>query len=215
MRQKAAAELHHSLPPDYYEKAIEKNPLQWFWHTRRFKNISQLIDPVKGEILDIGSADGTFTEVIANQSKAKKVVGIDILASSVKYANKRFKRNRRMKFFVADAHKLPFKANRFEAVFCLEALEHILDPQKVFQEIKRVLKRGGYVIILVPTDSFLFKILWWIVLHTWGRHWQETHIQSFSSQNGLAKTVEEAGFKIEKDKKFLLGMLNTVKARKR
>lgn len=214
MKQKSAVELHHNLPPDYYERSIRTNPLQWFWHTRRFKNISKLIGSVKGEILDIGSADGTFTEVIANQSGAKKVIGIDILKNSVKYANQRFKKDKRLEFLVADAHKLPFKSNRFEAVFCLEALEHIFDPQKVLFEIKRVLKPGGYVIILVPTDSLLFKILWWIVLHTWGRHWQETHVQSFEQQGSLAKTIEKAGFRIEKDKKFLLAMLEAVKARK-
>ncbi len=214
MRQKNAVELHHNLPPDYYEKSIKTNPLQWFWHTRRFKNISQMIEPVKGEVLDIGSADGTFTKIIADYSKTKKVIGIDILENSVKYARKRFKKDKRMRFLVADAHQLPFKDKRFQAVFCLEALEHIYNPQKVLSEIKRVLKPGGYLIILVPTNSLLFKILWWFVLHTWGRHWQETHIQSYTQQNSIAKTIKKAGFKIKEDKKFLLGMLEAVKGQK-
>jgi len=212
--KKTAVELHYHLPPDYYQKSIKVNPLQWFWHHRRFKNISQLIEPVEGEILDIGSADGTFTEVIVNHSKAAKVIGIDILESSVKYANKRFKKDKRMEFLVADAQYLPFKKNRFQAVFCLEALEHIFDPQKVLSEIKRVLKPNGYLIILVPTDSFLFKIAWWFVLHTWGKHWRETHLQSFRQKNSLTLVVKKAGFKIERDKKFLLNMLEVVKARK-
>ena len=74
--KKTAVELHYHLPPDYYQRSIKVNPLQWFWHHRRFKNISQLIEPVEGEILDIGSADSTFTEVIVNHSKASKVIGI-------------------------------------------------------------------------------------------------------------------------------------------
>lgn len=215
MKQKSATELHHNLQPDYYERSIRTNPLQWFWHTRRFRNISKLIKPVKDEILDIGSADGTFTEVITNQSGAKKAIGIDILESSVKYANQRFKKDKRIEFLVADVHRLPFKNNRFEAVFCLEALEHVFDLQKVLSEIKRVLKPGGYLVVLVPTDSLLFRILWWIVLHTWGKHWQETHLQSFGQQNNLAKIIENSGFKIERNKKFLLKMLEAVRARKK
>lgn len=212
--KKTAVELHYHLPPDYYQKSIKVNPLQWFWHHRRFKNISQLIEPVKGEVLDIGSADGTFTEIIVNQSKALKIIGIDILESSVKYANRRFKKDKRMEFLVADAHHLPFESNRFVAVFCLEAMEHVFNPQKVLGEIKRVLKPNGYLIILVPTDSFLFNIAWWFVLHSWGKHWRETHLQSFRQKNSLTLVVKKAGFKIERDKKFLLNMLEVVKARK-
>ncbi|KKS10939.1 MAG: hypothetical protein UU67_C0091G0005, partial [Candidatus Daviesbacteria bacterium GW2011_GWB1_41_5] len=38
-----------------------------------------MIEPAGGKILDIGSADGTFTKVIIEKSKATKVVGIDVL----------------------------------------------------------------------------------------------------------------------------------------
>ena len=215
MKQKSASELHEHIPPGYYAKSIKKNPFQWFWHTRRFKNVGELVDPVEGDILDIGCADGTFTKVIFERAKPKRVIGIDIVKSSIEYTKKKFRRQKNMKFLVGDAQKLSFRANFFEAVFCLEALEHVFDPQKVLLEIKRVLKPGGYTIILVPTDSFLFKIAWWLVLHTWGKHWRGTHLQSFNHKNGASSAIKKAGFEIVVDKKFLLGMLEAVKARKK
>jgi len=206
--------LHENIPPRYYLKSIRRNPFQRFWHLRRFKNVSDLIEPVNGEILDIGCADGVFTKVIIDKARPEKTIGIDIVKSLVEDTKKRFRNNKKVEFMVADANSLPFEKNRFAAVFCLEALEHIDDPRQVINEIKRVLKKDGYLIILVPTDNFLFKICWWVVLHTWGKHWQYTHVQSFNSGNSLSYLIESCSLKVEIDKKFLLGMLNVVRARK-
>lgn len=56
---------------------------------------------------------------------------------------------------VADAHNLPFKDGSFEVVVCSEMLEHADDPQKVIDEIGRVLKPGGLAVL---TTRFAFPI---------------------------------------------------------
>ncbi len=213
---RTAAELHENVPPDWYFSSMKRNPFQKFWHESRFREVEKFIEPIPGaKILDIGSADGLFTKVILDKSKAKEIIGIDVLITSVEWAKKHWKRNKEMKFQLGDAHKLDFKPNTFDAVFALEVMEHVFEPQIVFKEIKRVLKKNGYVIILVPSDNFLFKIIWWFVTNFWwARIWQDCHVQSFSAKQSLAKEMEKAGFKIEVDDKFLLGMLNLVKARK-
>lgn len=209
-----AAELHKNVPPDWYFQSIKRNLFQRYWHHRRFVAVKSLIEPVNGKILDIGSADGVFTNVILEKSKAKKIVGIDVLKSSVNWANKHWK-DKRMSFKVGDAHDLHFAANTFDAVFTLEVLEHVADPDLVFRQIKRVLKKGGYAIFLVPTDNLLFNIIWGFVTRFWwARIWKDCHVQSFSKDHSLAKATAKSGLVIEVDKNFLLGMLNIVKARK-
>jgi ubiquinone/menaquinone biosynthesis C-methylase UbiE len=219
-----AAELHKNVPPDWYFSSMKKNPFQRFWHKSRFAEVEKFIDPVPGgKVLDIGCADGVFTKVILDKqslslrdkSKACEIIGIDVLQSSVDWANKHWKKQKELKFRVGDAHKLDFKANTFDAVFALEVMEHVFHPQEVFKEIKRVLKKNGYVIILVPSDNFLFNVIWWFVTKFWwARIWQDCHVQSFSAKHSLADELKKAGFKVEVDDKFLLGMLNLVKARK-
>lgn len=212
---KSAAELHANVPPDWYFSSIKRNLFQKYWHTSRFAEVTKFIEPVNGKILDIGSADGVFTKVILSKSKAKEVIGIDVLKKSVDWANRHWSKNKKMKFKIGDAHKLNFKSNTFEAVFALEVMEHVFKPQVVLQEIKRVLKKNGYVIILVPTDNFLFILIWWFVRKFWwAKIWQDCHVQSFSNKNNLAKEVEKSGLKVEIDHRFMLGMLNLVKARK-
>jgi ubiquinone/menaquinone biosynthesis C-methylase UbiE len=212
---KTAAELHQNVPADWYFSSMKRNIFQRYWHTRRFREVEKFIEPTDGKILDIGSADGVFTKVILDKSQAKEIIGIDVLATSVAWANKHWSKVEQLKFKVGDAHNLKFKSNTFNAVFALEVMEHVFNPQDVFKEVKRVLKKNGYFIVLVPSDNFLFNLIWWFVTHFWwARIWQDCHVQSFSAKQSLATELRKAGFKIEVDHKFLLGMLNLVKVRK-
>ena len=202
-----------NVPPDWYYRSIRVDPLQRYWHNCRFEEVKKLIEPKGGVILDIGCADGTFTKVILGESKAKQIVGIDVLENSIDWAKKHHRRNRKMKFSVGNAHKLDFKNSSFDAVFVLEVLEHVYEPEKVLEETKRVLKRNGYAVLLVPSESILFKIVWFF-WHFYGRMvWKNTHIQSFRNDS-LVRLAERVGFRVDKNHKFLLGMLQAIKVRK-
>jgi len=212
---KTAEELHEHVPPNWYWQSIKVDPLQRYWHKRRFEEIGKLIEPVKEKVLDVGCADGVFSKVILDNSKASELIGIDVVKTSITWAKKHWKSNKKMKFVVGDAEKLDFKSNTFDAVFCLEVLEHVHEPEKVLKEFKRVMKNGGYGVFLVPSDSMLFKVIWFLWLHFYPRGWvwRETHIHTYRN-NYLSKMCKKAGFKIEEEKKFNLGMLHAVKVRK-
>jgi SAM-dependent methyltransferase len=51
---------------------------------------------------------------------------------------------------VCDAHDLPFVDGAFDAVVCQAVLEHVADPQRVVQELHRVLEPGGFLYSEVP-----------------------------------------------------------------
>ena len=52
-----------------------------------------------------------------------------------------------------DIHKIPFEENKFDVVLCNHVLEHVRDDILAMSEIKRVLKPGGWAILLVPFFS--------------------------------------------------------------
>ena len=212
MELSKAAILHRNVPPDWYQRGIKENLFQRFWHYRRFRNLDKLIEPTEGKILDVGCADGTATKFILEQSKADLVVGVDVLQSSVDYAKKRFK-SKKLKFLTAEAENLPFENNQFEAVFCLDSIEHFFEPEKVVQEIRRVLKKNGYLVILVHTDSLLFRIIWFFWENSRGWVWKGTHVHEFSGDQ-LKKLIKDVGFEIIVQKRFLLGMYQVIKAKK-
>ena len=213
--QKKATLLHEHVPANWYYQSLKVDPLQRYWHRRRFEEISRLIELTGGRILDIGCADGMFSKVILDKSKAKELIGIDVLKTSIAWANKHWGKIGKMKFRVGDAHKLEFPSGSFDAVVALEVLEHVHKPPEALKEIKRVLKKGGYGIFLVPSDDWLFRVVWFLWLHFYPRGWvwRQTHIQTYRNSY-LPVICKKAGFKIEVDKKFILGMLHVVKVRK-
>lgn len=56
---------------------------------------------------------------------------------------------------LGDAENMDFEDERYDSVVCLEVLEHTLRPSKIVEEIYRVLKPGGRLLLTVP---FVFEI---------------------------------------------------------
>lgn len=201
--------LHENVSPDHYDNGIKQNIFQRFWHLKRIKEIIKISVPIKGRFIDIGCHSGLLTKEIARYIKPKEIYGIDISTKSIEKARKRIKNG---KFQVVDAHKLPFKDNFFDALFCIEMLEHVDYPKKVIKEIYRVLKKDGYAILLIPTDNLLFKIIWFL----WNLYypvWKHVHVQSFQNDS-LEKIVKKEGFKIIFIKTFNFGMLKIIRIEK-
>jgi SAM-dependent methyltransferase len=51
---------------------------------------------------------------------------------------------------IGDIHKMPFKDGEVDAFFCIAVLEHVEDPIRAMDEIRRCLKDGGKALIYVP-----------------------------------------------------------------
>ncbi len=56
---------------------------------------------------------------------------------------------------VGDAQNMPFENESYTTILCTEVLEHIPDPQKAVDEMCRVLKPGG---VLILTTRFIFPV---------------------------------------------------------
>lgn len=53
----------------------------------------------------------------------------------------------------ADITEIPFPDASFDAILCSHVLEHVADDRKAMCELYRVLKPGGWAVLLVPIDS--------------------------------------------------------------
>ena len=202
---KTLLEIHEDVPADHYDVGIKRNLFQKYWHGRRFKELLSLINFVEGPVLDVGCHSGTFTSKILTKIGSQEIYGIDISKEAIKLAQKRLPHGH---FQTGNAEKLPYRENFFAAAFCLEMLEHVDNPIAVLAEIERVLKKGAYLYILVPSESKLFKFVWflWTMYYS---HWRHAHVQSYH-KNILEQIVKKIGFKLIKVKTFNLGMLRLI-----
>ncbi|MBT9150325.1 MAG: 27-O-demethylrifamycin SV methyltransferase [candidate division WS2 bacterium] len=98
-------------------------------------------------ILDIGCGDGGFSLRLKQVTRAQEVYGVDISTKAVEFA-----RANGVKAFEVDIdeNSLPFETNSFDAIFCGEVIEHLIDPDHLLDEIHRVLKPWGFAIITTP-----------------------------------------------------------------
>jgi ubiquinone/menaquinone biosynthesis C-methylase UbiE len=97
-------------------------------------------------VLDYGCGTG-WSLVRLLGLRPKKVVGIDISEKAIEQAIKRAGDD--AEFRVMDAHKLDFPDNTFDLVVGRAILHH-LDFQIAMQEVKRVLRKGGYAAFAEP-----------------------------------------------------------------
>jgi len=91
-------------------------------------------------ILNVGGSAGAIDNFLAEH--ARQVIGIDIDEAAIEHAQKSFRRDN-LEFRVADALNLPFGDESFDVVICSHVYEHVPDPARMFEEIRRVLKPGG------------------------------------------------------------------------
>jgi hypothetical protein len=97
-----------------------------------------------------------------------------------------------------DAHELPFRCGSFDAVTCLELLEHTRRPERVLSEIRRVLKPGGVLIASTPWVTPYWKwIVWPVWSKTVGRKWDRAHVSEFDGRR-FRRLIEGVGFRVER-----------------
>lgn len=117
----------------------------------RVRRIAQYIDG--GDWLDYGCADGGYTHALLD-SGAKTATGIDIDVNRVEAAQEA---HPDIRFYVRQSHELPFTDNSFDGVFMNEVLEHVVDEQETLDEIHRMLRPGGILIVISPNRGFFFE----------------------------------------------------------
>lgn len=200
--KKRLNQIWSQVPPDYYDKGIAKNYFQKFWHTRKLRQIVNLIPKDSATVLDVGCSSAVLTAQIAKELPGSKVTGVDIYKKAIDFAKIKYPH---LNLFVADAQKLPFRGNVFDLVICSETLEHVLDPSKALLEIRRVLRKNGKAIISMDSGSLLFRIVWYFWLKTRGRVWKDAHIHVLNADI-LEDLIREAGFTINKKAYSHMGM---------
>ncbi|NPV07911.1 MAG: class I SAM-dependent methyltransferase [Anaerolineae bacterium] len=119
-----------------------------------------------GTLVDVGSGPGHLLMDIARAHPNLKLIGVEPSADMVELARRNAEREglgERIEFRAGDAHNLPFEDESVDFVVSSLSLHHWSAPNAGLQEIHRVLKPGGQLLIF-DTRRDPRRIFYWGVL---------------------------------------------------
>lgn len=176
-----------------YWKVKKENTLidfNWKWPV-----VKKYIPTDKNNILDFGCGAGEIIKATAKISKNSIFTGVDVSKDALRRAKERFPKSVHL-YQVDDGLKLPFKNNSFDFITALDVIEHVYDTDNTFDELGRVLKMGGKILITTPFNGSI-KIILFILMGFFDKYFDPIgpHIRFFNPKS-LSMILEKRNFEI-------------------
>ena len=163
-------------PPNYSQSSNFLNPRLGPWtfvlylHRKKILNSLQKSLPhLKGSVLDVGCGNKPYQSLI----DCNAYIGVDVASSP--HLNANFDK-------IFDGLHLPFDSESFDNIICTEVIEHCIDPNLLFGEMSRVLKKGGFAFITAP----MFLV-----------HHEAPYDFRRLTYYGMRQLAEESGFSVK------------------
>jgi len=137
--------------------AYTSKTLESYLNLYRYRAASRYVMEAS-TLLDVGTGYGYGVHYLDSASNSNLSIGIDISTAALKYANERYRGERRC-FIQCSATHLPFQDKIFDLITCLEVIEHVRTPSMVLDEIHRTLKINGKLIISTPNRYTIGSLL--------------------------------------------------------
>lgn len=165
-------------------QSVEKT--HWWYVARRkiiFDWILQvLVNYSAPRILDIGCGTGFNIEYLQTHGY-KRVTGLDFSLEALSFCRSRHLSN----LSCGDGTRPPFSGESFDVIMALDLIEHLADDVQALQELARLLKPNGSLVIFTPAFNFL-----------WGLQDEVSYHYRRYTAGELRQKVAEVGLKINK-----------------
>lgn len=131
---------------------IAKNNIIYNEHLIRYQIAGEFAR--EKTVLDIACGTGYGAKILA-QRGAEKVFALDIDKEAIQKANENFG-EKNIEYIVGDCLDTHFADKKFDLVVSFETIEHLKNQEKFLDELKRILKEDGIVILSTPNKK-VFK----------------------------------------------------------
>lgn len=106
-------------------------------------------------VLDIACGTGEFEQLLLADHPTQQLVGVDISEKMLEIAKQKCHVYPSVSFQIASASALPFASNSFDVVVSANSFHYFDNPGTALEEMKRVLKPNGIVVILDWCKDYL------------------------------------------------------------
>lgn len=130
-----------------------QNPIIRYLERKRTFWTLKFLDPQDTDrILEVGCGAGHILEKISKGN----LYGIDLSRRLISIAGRRLGKRAELNRCNAEAIESP--DNFFDKVICADIIEHVQNPRRVLEEVRRVNKKDGLVIISIPNDRIIYPL---------------------------------------------------------
>jgi SAM-dependent methyltransferase len=181
-----AADVAHLVRPETQSKYFPQNPLRQAIISGFLDTVGHELGADWQELLDLGCGEGFVDYDLGRRFPGRSITGIEPDPTALQAA---VRINPQARYLHADGRALPFSDQSFDAVICIEVLEHLRDYPAVLAEIRRVSR--GRCLVSVPAwpwyqgTNFLLGKNW----SRWGEH--PDHVVRFT-RPALRRALESA-----------------------
>lgn len=189
---------------DMYKEGYFPGTMTKWWRNKRFKERKRIINYFKKyspsneqKFLEIGSGEGYM---LIDASKTNwKVWGIDVSDNRINEA-----RNSKINFETGNLLEKNYEGEFFDFVYMDSVLEHVPDPVRYINEIKRVLKKGGLLYLAVPNENALILKFRTLVFKLAGKKSDALSFKPFNHPYHINGFTKKSLLKLLKDNNFFI-----------
>jgi ubiquinone/menaquinone biosynthesis C-methylase UbiE len=196
----ASVRKHFDREASGYAEAYERDSNSGYSFRIRKRRVLELFDQPGGAVLDVGCGPGVVVEELVTE-RGCEFWGVDVSAEMIARAKERYSSEARIHFAVGNVERLDFPDQSFDAVLSMGVLEYLVDPSRAVEEMYRVLKLGGTLIVTVPNVTSPFRIWHRIVWRPVLRLLRPLE-RWFPALGRLASPVKHREFRLEEHRKL-------------
>jgi SAM-dependent methyltransferase len=118
-----------------------------------YTRLQEVIREVDGAdiLLNAGCGDGFYDCLL--KKKATRIVSLELNKGDIQIAAAVNPENT-VAYCVASIDNIPCRPGTFDCVICIDVLEHLEEEEGAIKELVRVLRKGGKLIVTVPSRDF-------------------------------------------------------------
>jgi ubiquinone/menaquinone biosynthesis C-methylase UbiE len=177
---------------DHFNEKVEET------HHQRFKQAISYLSLKPGHrILNVWSRTGLLIPYLREKCHQASIYNFEVSSRFIEIARRKFPEEA---FHVSDLNRFDFADEFFDCIVSLETLEHTPEPDVFLGELRRVLKRGGLLVMSLPpqTAEVAVRISELLGIH----HGEGPH--QFLSSKVVKGLLKEAGFHLIEHRGTLL-----------
>lgn len=154
------------------------------------------------KVLDVACGTGEFERLILSENPSQQIVGVDISEKMIELARQKLQSYANVDFQLASVATLPFDDASFDTVISANSFHYFDDPNVALNEMKRVLKPNGNLIILDWCKDFLVcRVCDWILQRIDPAH------QQCYTQAEFHQFLSSAGFSVRQSSIVRFGLI--------